>query len=138
MSFDPIGSPTPGVVTVSGESSDNVAIDRNRLFIQNLNTGQYWDGSDWVNSWRWFTPSGINNWSYSITLDTGNYTTTAWTWDTANNIGNVVHQNFTVGAPDTTAPTVSFDPIGSPAPGVVTVSGESSDNVAIDLSLIHI
>ena len=132
VSFDTIDSPSTGVVTVSGESSDNVAIDRNKLLIKNNTTGQYWSGSAWIDSWRWFTPDGTNDWSYSITLDAGKYTTIAWTWDTANNLGNIAHQKFTVGVSETTAPTVSFDPINEATDGVVTVSGISSDDVAID------
>ena len=121
-----------GSVTISGTSQDNVAIDRNRLLIRDSDTGLYWNGIEWTSTWSWFSPTGSENWSYTLTLPTGFFSVTAWTWDTANNIGTIVTTGFTVGTADTTPPTIEIDPPGSPSPGLVTITGKSMDDTAID------
>ena len=128
----PSGTVSSSPVTISGTASDESAIARNRLLIRNTGTGQYWNGSAWVNTWSWFTTNGTNNWSYGIDLQAGNYTTTAWAWDSSNNRGKSATNGFTVGSDDNVIPSITIDPVGTPAPGAVTISGSSSDNKAID------
>ena len=133
VSIDPLQPLPSGPVTISGTSSDNTEIDRNRLLVQNTNTGEYWSGSNWTDSWSWFTPTGLIDWSYDIFLPAANYKTIAWTWDTSNNIGDIVSNDFTVfSEADSTPPTTSIDQLSSSSPGMTTLSGESFDNVAID------
>ena len=132
VSIDPIMLLASGSVLISGVSTDDTGIDRNRLLVQSLATGQYWTGAEWINGWSWFEPNGIENWDYELMLSEGNFTTTAWTWDTSNNLGNVYTQTFYVGVADTEPPVVSIDPIDSAIAGSVTISGTSSDNVAVD------
>ena len=133
VTISPINAPAAGGVEISGTSFDDMAIDRNRLLVQNLITGQYWSGSEWISSWSWFAPDGINEWSYSLNLPAGQFETIAWTWDSSNNIGNLSRQLFSVAiTTDTTDPSVTIDSIGSPAPGPILISGVSSDDVGID------
>ena len=125
-----IDSANPEFVTISGSSNDNVAIDRNRLLVRNNFTDLYWNGSNWVNDWAWFDPIGKEDWTYTLTLPAGNFTTTAWTWDTSNNLGNIATKNFTVA--DSTPPVVSIDPIGSQDAGAITIAGSAIDANGID------
>ena len=86
ISIDPIGSQTSGNVNISGDANDNVAIDRTSLLVNNITTGQFWNGSAWVNSTASFNINdNSNDWSYSINLTSGEYRVIAWTWDTSNN-----------------------------------------------------
>ena len=41
----------PGVLEISGISSDDIGIDRNRLYVKNLSTNKFWNGSAWVDNW---------------------------------------------------------------------------------------
>ena len=45
---------TAGVFEITGTSFDDSEIVLNRLYVRNLITGQYWNGSEWVNTWSWF------------------------------------------------------------------------------------
>jgi len=131
---------TDSTTTIMGSSADNVSVDRNRLLIRNIDTGEYWNGSEWTNDWSWFEPLGINNWSYDITLPIGNFRTVAWTWDTSNNSSTSAPQSFSVTSPDSIAPTVEIDPViaATQGPGLITISGTSNDNVAIDRNKLFI
>jgi len=83
ITINPVADSAPGSITISGNSTDNQSIDRNRLLIRNTDTGLYWNGTAWVSSWSWFLTSGSENWQYQLSLSSGAYTATAWTWDTA-------------------------------------------------------
>ncbi len=136
ISIDPIASTTAGLVTVNGNSVDNVAIAGNSLMIRNKTTEQYWDGTTWTDTWVRFNLTHTDdwdndNWFYSLTLPAGDFLIKAWSWDTSDNLGKAVARSFSVIAPDTAPPVISIDPIASTTAGLVTVNGNSVDNVAI-------
>lgn len=129
----------PGLVTISGDANDNVAIDRVRLLIRNKDTAQYWNGAAWTNTWSWFAPAGTSDWSYQLTLPAASYSSIAWAWDLSNNRMNSTTYSFSVGdidtTPDSTLPTVQIlDPTSQSfvSTGAVTISITSNDNIAID------
>ncbi len=132
VTFKPFLTDPTGDTVVSGTSSDNVAIDRNRLLIRNLDTGQYWNGSTWTDTWSWFAPNGTSNWSYAVSLTTSNYRVVAWTWDSSNNPGDIASVSYSNLPNDTIAPVVAFNPTTTNSTGQTTFSGTASDNVAID------
>jgi hypothetical protein len=108
-----------GSVTVSANASDNVAVSRVEFYVnaalQATSTGAPY-------SFTWNTAAVTN----------GAYTLSAKAYDAAGNVGqsaNVVVNVFN----DTTAPTVSItSPIdNSSVTGIVTVSANASDNVAV-------
>ena len=93
--INPIVSAEAGAVTISGTSTDNLAVDRNRLLLFNKTTEQYWDGSAWTSQWSRIEPSGTEDWTFTIDLSEGDYRAVAWTWDAFNNRdSNLI--NFTV------------------------------------------
>ncbi len=96
VTLDPIGSPTQGLVIISGTSEDNIAIDRTRLYLQNTDTGQHWNGSAWVNGFAWFLVNNTSPWDYDILLAAGSYRTIAFTWDTSENRTNTLPMAFPV------------------------------------------
>lgn len=81
---DPATQTHISYVATGVSSNDDVAIDRNRLYIRNMQTGEYWNGNAWVGSWWWFAPTGQEAWEHTLNLDAGEYQVFAWTWDTAN------------------------------------------------------
>lgn len=104
----------PGPVTISGTSVDNFAVAENKLLIKNNTTGQYWDGSNWVNDSTKFELAGTDNWSYTISLPKGNFSVVTHSWDTANNVGKGFN-NISIGcefyATGTTRPNTSGTPV---------------------------
>jgi hypothetical protein len=105
--INPIVSTEAGAVTISGTSTDNLAIDRNRLLLFNETTEQYWDGSAWTSQWSRIEPTGTEDWSFTIDLSEGDYRAVAWTWDASNNSNsNLI--NFTVEPVETDADDLSI------------------------------
>lgn len=102
---------TAGVFDITGTSVDDTGIVLNRLYVRNLITGQFWDGTDWVDTWSWFDLAGLTDWSYSIDLDYGTYSVFAWAWDQANQRTRTSELQIVVAAEDTTPPEISFNPI---------------------------
>ena len=135
VSIDAVPTQASGLITVSGSSTDNVGIDRNKLLIQNHSTGQYWTGTAWSNNWAWFDPVGSGKWHYDVTLSTGTFRSTAWAWDTSNNRSISTTMNFMIENSDNTPPTVSIITPNSQTSvrtGAVSIQLQSSDNTAID------
>ena len=127
--INPIGELNPGRVTLSGTSTDDVEVDRNRLSIHNLDTDQYWNGSHWTDQWAIFEPGGTEEeWSYAVDLEVGNYRVAVRAWDSAGN-RDVASRAFSV---TDEAPEVSIDPIIDPTAGTVTFSGTSTDDIEVD------
>ncbi len=96
--LNPTGQVAAGIVTINGTATDDIGIDRIKLFVQNEDTGKYWNGAAWVTPWSWFDPGGTTTWTYDIDLDGGYYETIAWAWDTNNNISPLDRRFFTVTA----------------------------------------
>ncbi|MDH3540557.1 MAG: Ig-like domain-containing protein, partial [Acidimicrobiia bacterium] len=91
------GSTVSGpVVTISGIASSGIGVDRVKLYVRNLGTGEYWNGSRWVDRWSWFAPMGLESWTYEITLGDGSYETIAWAWDAVDRDSPYELQTFTV------------------------------------------
>jgi hypothetical protein len=129
VGINPIGTPMEGTITFSGTSVDDVEVDRNRLSLSNLDTQQFWNGSQWSDQWAMFEPDGAEDWSYTVDLDAGNYRLVARTWDTAGQ-RDVTSQLFSVSEDET--PEVGINPIGTPMEGTITFSGTSADDVEVD------
>ena len=87
VGVNPIGTPTAGVVTISGTAVDDVAVDRNGLTLFNFDTELFWNGSEWTDQWAQIEPVGNEDWSFDIDLSAGNYRAAARAWDTSGNIG---------------------------------------------------
>ena len=49
----------PGTVLLTGTSTDDVGIARNELFVKNLSTNEFWDGSAWVEKDALWNPEKI-------------------------------------------------------------------------------
>ena len=128
--INPIGTQLAGEVTISGTAEDDLAVNRNRSSLYNLDTEQYWNGSEWSDDWALFEPNGLEDWSYTVDLAAGIYRVTARSWDDANN-RDVASRLFSV-VKDETAPDVWINPIGIPMSGTVTISGTAVDDVAVD------
>jgi len=126
-------SPTAGSITISGSALDDSAVTQNKLLIRNRDTGDYWNGSTWVSGWAWFEVAGGADWSYEIDLPAANFALGAFAWDSNNNKGETrFYFNVEVGNPtDTTPPSVTIDPPGSPTSGSITISGTAIDDSAI-------
>ena len=126
--IDTIGAPTEGTISFSGTSFDDVAVNRNRLSLQDLDTLQFWNGSQWTDQWAMFDPGGTEDWSYTVDLAGGNYRLVARAWDSAGN-RDVTTSEFSV---ETAPPEVQINAIGDPTEGVITFLGTSVDNVAVN------
>lgn len=73
--------------TISGSSTDECLVDRNRLMVYNSTTKLFWDGSAWTSKWSWFSPStDLNQWSYTLELPVASkFKVSAWSWDSSGN-----------------------------------------------------
>ncbi|NNL46840.1 MAG: DUF11 domain-containing protein, partial [Acidimicrobiia bacterium] len=125
-------------LTVSGTAGDDVAVDRVMLHVKNLDTGQSWTGSEWVDAWVWFEASGTDVWSYAfgVGVADGHYQALAWSFDTSSKISAFSQSVFTVGTvSDVDPPTVEITDPAHGATGVdgsaLTVSGTAGDDVAV-------
>ena len=85
-------STSVGVTTLRGGVTDDVRVDRVRVVIQHLPSGQYWNGQAWVDSWHWNLADlgSSDDWSLpNVDLDrTGRYSVLLWAWDNEENRSN--------------------------------------------------
>ena len=70
-------------------SDDNSGVDRARIYIRNINTNEFWNGTAWVPTWSWnlATLNGDNTWTLpSVELtQPGQYLVLMWAWDNNQN-----------------------------------------------------
>ncbi len=115
------GSTVSGIVTISANATDNVAVAQVEFLVDGV-----------VLATDSVAP-------YSVTWDTdlvasGSHVLTARATDPSSNVGTSAPVTVTVGAPpDTTPPVVSITAPtnGSTVSGVVTISANATDNVAV-------
>ena len=78
-----------GVDTLRGNVTDDLnGVDRVRVLVQNVQTGQYWDGEQFVDEWSWNLAdldARAETWSLpNVNLDReGTYDVLLWAWDTS-------------------------------------------------------
>lgn len=116
------GATVAGTVTVSGTSSDNVAVSAVAVSVD----GSAWQPATGTTSWTW-------SWS-TTALANGSHTVSARATDSSGN-ATVASRSMTVSnpVPDTAPPTVSISsPIaGSTDSGTVAVQGSAADNISV-------
>ncbi|NNC43979.1 MAG: DUF11 domain-containing protein, partial [Acidimicrobiia bacterium] len=118
-------------VTVSGTASDGGGIDRVRVYIKNRDTGQSWNGTEWVDAWSWVLAEGTTSWSYEIELEEGSYQVLAWSWDRSGDMSAYAQSLFIVG--DRPIAIIEEPVDGSTiAPGELKITGSASDVDGID------
>ena len=147
-----------GAVNLVGTATDNQAIDRVIVRIDNLANGQYWNETTkaWQTSPKWNVVaqprSGTSlNWSDSFNLADGTYRSYAISYDMSGNRSSIPATYFNVTSPvdpgnDTTIPVVSWSApfagrtISSPASvsSPVNLVGTATDNVGIDRVIVRI
>jgi hypothetical protein len=133
------GGPRP----MSGTASDNAAISRVELTIQDTVSSQYWTGSAWsasptpINATLSAPNTAATNWSYTFNGGVqSTFVVTAKAFDSSNNPdASPETRTFTLaGAPDTQAPVsaVTF-PANNGAAGTapVTITGTVTDNFSV-------
>ena len=80
----------PGLIDLEGGvTDDNSGVDRVRVRLRNLETGEYWNGTSWQTNWIWIlaTLNGNDTWTLpSVDLtETGTYALRLWAWDNVDN-----------------------------------------------------
>ena len=103
VTFPPGGGSTTSPVTITGTTTDNVAVASVRVAIRNNATLQWWNGTSWGPfTYVLATPSApgapSTNWSYAFAApSTGSFGLQVRSVDTSNNVGaNTAWRNFTV------------------------------------------
>jgi DNA-binding beta-propeller fold protein YncE len=99
---------THGTVVTSGQATDNVGVTKVNLAIKNRTTGQWWSGTTWQASFKWFavatllSPGGTSTgWQYawSPPVGAGSYALQVRADDAAGNFDTTQpFVNFTVAA----------------------------------------
>ena len=82
---------TVGLADLTGGVTDDISgVDRMRVRIRNLQTGEYWNGTSWQAAWTWVTPTlnGDDTWTLSnVDFDLpGTYATLLYAWDNEDNL----------------------------------------------------
>jgi DNA-binding beta-propeller fold protein YncE len=141
-----------GVVNMSGQGSDDVGVDVVRVGVRDVSTGLWLqsDGSSW-GTWHLhdatvLTPgSAAIDWTFSVTLAEGSYGFTARGFDAAGNEGRAPWTRFEVAPagepPDAEDPvtSVSAPEHRSTIPaGAITISGDATDNIGVDVVQVAI
>ncbi|MGQ7848735.1 family 16 glycosylhydrolase [Granulosicoccus sp. 3-233] len=128
---------------LEGNATDDTALDRVELLIRNLDTNEYWNGTELQSGYtRIRSPlSGeptSSSWSYQLdSIANGNYYLAAFVWDASGNRPSPpVSRRFSVVSTvqDVSAPTGT---IVSPAPDAnlnspVGMSGTATDDISVD------
>ena len=139
-----------GLTDVVAQVSDaESGVDRVRIYVRKVSTGEYWNGSAWVPAWSWVlaTDSGAGSWTLPgvDATDAGNYQVLIWAWDVAGNLASSAENpkpKFSVSSNDVTAPVVSsVTPVdGEVVPaGLTDVVAQVSDaESGVDRVRIHI
>ncbi|MCI0347851.1 MAG: Ig-like domain-containing protein, partial [Acidobacteriales bacterium] len=115
------GATVSGLVTLTADASDNVAVAGVQFLLDGAAVGSEDTTAPYSISWN------------SATATTGPHTLAARARDAANNTGTSVAINVTVVPPDTTAPlaTMTAPANGTTVSGTVTVTADASDNVGV-------
>ena len=117
-------------LTVAGNASDNISLDRVELEIRNSST-QFWNGTSFGSYERVtasLQPNGEWQYQFSPTLPAGNYIVITFAFDTAGNVQSPRNVKlFSVQPVDSTPPIASVD-----SANASQLSGTASDNVALD------
>jgi DNA-binding beta-propeller fold protein YncE len=137
-----------GIVTVSGDATDNVGVASVTVAIRDDVSGLWWDGSGWTGSQQWlpttvFSPGGSSTgWSTTWAAPTaGPYTIQARARDAATNLdASPAGSSFTVLPPDTTVPTTTISAPANNASGQAPIgmSGTASDDVGVSQVRVRI
>ena len=93
-----------GAVVVSGSATDNIGVTKVDIAIKNRTTGQWWSGTTWQATFKWFAVA---------TLGTPGGTSTSWqyTWNPPTGAGSYalqVRADDAAGNIDPTQPFVNF------------------------------
>lgn len=120
----------------SGTATDNVALQNIFITILQNNTGNFWNGANWISSETELLANGLSSWTYNNPLGmwaNGGYTITAIAKDTSGNTARAIH-SVTVstsgagGSPPTAA--IQF-PVNSSvyvSSSIVMFSGTAADD----------
>ena len=135
------GATVSAPTTISGTAGDDAAVSSIELVIRNIDTGQYWNGSNFGNGYARVDPSiggspTSRTWSYSFDPGAaagGRYFVTAIVFDTSGNIGDRPSRRFNLTSSDTTPPDVTLAaPANNATVAVpVTASGSASDDTSV-------
>lgn len=85
------------LTSISGIASDNVALDKVQVLINNITDNTYWDGNSWVSRQTWVDATGTASWSFSMPILTEgkSYMVKAKAIDKAGNESLVATDSFT-------------------------------------------
>ncbi|MBI5744156.1 MAG: right-handed parallel beta-helix repeat-containing protein [Elusimicrobia bacterium] len=135
------GSVLNALTGLDGTAVDNVAVSSAEVSIQNIASGQYWDGSAWGAGHAWNALSlWPSSWTYTNVpawVDNSSYVVTARAWDAAGN-GGSSGSSFLY---DVTAPVVAITtPVTSNYAVLPVITGTAADphGVAqVELSIVR-
>ena len=90
VTFTTSTSQSVGDIDIDGGVTDDLSgVDRVRVNIKKLSTGEFWNGTQWGTPWSWnlATLNGNDTWTLpQVDLDTsGDYRVLLWAWDNQNN-----------------------------------------------------
>ena len=128
-------------VTLTGQATDDVGVDRVELAIRDRNTGSWLqaDGSFGAKVWHVSvldTPGGVaSGWSWTGDVVDGNFNVEVNAFDAAgNNAWMTTWRPFDVGVVDETPPWVDadHDPFSLFIGPSVTLTGQATDDVGVD------
>ena len=93
VTFATSTSQAPGVIDLSGGVTDDISgVDRVRVYVRNIQTGEYWNGSTFTSTWTWnvATLNGNDTWTLpNVDLTTpGTYQVLHWAWDNDDNLSS--------------------------------------------------
>jgi len=122
VTIDDVADYVNALAQISGTASDDVALDKVRVSIENTTESVFWNGTDWSSATEvWLDATGTEVWTYTMpALTSGkSYQVRAKAIDTSTNESAVASDSFTF---DTAAPTVTITSPVAEAPSVAVDS----------------